>query len=202
MADTKEHVVPSCLYPEEPKVKLLTVPACWDCNNALAKDEEYFHTVLIDRDAWTNSPIAREVWEKRVRPSFKREEWQGLRKLLASNVTPIYLPSPTGFTEIGILTVDRARLERVAEKIVRGLYYHLTRRIIPQTTKMSFYWRPKDWAEDIALQASLINVDPDVFSCRYGIASGESPEGSIWWMLFYRSIMYIVTAEGPVIHNR
>lgn len=190
----REHVVPRCLYPDEPAANLLTVPACRDCNNAFARDEEYFRLFLTAH--WIPSPAARTVWEQKVRPSFERG-WDGLRKLAVANMRDFYLPSGTGFVRTGLLKGDAARMDRVAEKIVRALYYHVTGKVMPPEAKMNFHWRPRDWLPEAARRGRLITIDPAVFLCRYAIASRGPAEMSIWWMLFYQSLMYVVTARAP-----
>lgn len=195
-ATTREHVVPRCLYPDPPAHKLLTVPACRDCNNALTKDEEYFRTVLAS--AWIESDAARKVAEQKVHPSFNRPERDGLRKLLLANSRDIYLPSNHGFVLTAILKADGARMDRVAEKIVRGLYYHETKKkkVMPPDAKMQFSWQPKEWLPDLALSGPWGDVDPKVFLYHYVITPDHSR--SIWWMVFYKSFMYVVVAEAPV----
>jgi hypothetical protein len=194
-ATTKEHVVPRCLYPDKPGVKLLTVPACRNCNNPLAKDEEYFRLFLTA--AWTENPVAETVWEQKVRRSFERG-WDGLRKLAVANMRDFYLPSRTGFVRTGLLKGDAARMDRVAEKIVRALYYHVTGKVMPPEAKMNLYWQPRSWLPDRPLATRLITVDPAVFSCHYAIGSRGSAEISAWWMVFYRSFMYVVMAKAPI----
>ena len=189
---TREHVVPRCLYPDKPAVNLLTVPACRYCNNALARDEEYFRLFLTAH--WIPSQVARTVWDQRVRPSFERG-WDGLRKLAVANMRDFYLPSRTGFVRTGLLKGDAERMDRVAEKVVRGLYYHVTGAAMPPESKMDFHWRPQYWLPEWAARGGLITVDPAVFMCRYALASRGPEEASIWWMLFYESLMYVVTAR-------
>jgi hypothetical protein len=108
-----------------------------------------------------------------------------------------YLPSGTGFVRTGLLKGDAARMDRVAEKIVRALYYHVTGKVMPPEAKMNFHWRPRDWLPEAARRGRLITIDPAVFLCRYAIASRGPAEMSIWWMLFYQSLMYVVTARAP-----
>ena len=192
-ADTREHVVPRCFYPIKPNAPLVTVPACRSCNEALSKDEEYLRAVMVA--SASSSRAAQVVWQQKVAPSFQRDTWDGLRKQLASGMREVFLPGPGGYLPHGLVKLDGARMDKVAEKIVRGLYCHVTGRIMPQDAEMRLHWRPKDWLPEFALRAELINIDPDVFSCRYKIAAG-SPRGiSIWWMLFYRTILYVVTAR-------
>jgi hypothetical protein len=191
--DTSEHVVPRCLYPDKPSAVLITVPACGECNNALAKDEEYFRTLLTT--SWIQNPVATAVWEGKTRRSLNREH-DGLRKLLLANMRDFYLPSSAGLVRTGLVKADTTRMDRVAEKIVRALHYHVTTRIMSPSTTMRFHWQPDDWLKEMALRANLVNIDPDVFSCRYAIATEGSREVSIWWMLFYRSFMYVVSAHS------
>ena len=192
-ADTDEHVVPRCFYPLRPNAQLVTVPACRSCNEASSKDEEYLRAVMVA--SAMNSRPAQTVWYQKVAPSLRRDQHDGLRKLFASRMKEVFLPAPGGYLPHGLVKLDGARMDRVAEKIVRGLYRHVTDGIMPNDAEMRFHWRPKDWLPEFALHAELINIDPDVFSCRYKIAAGSPGGISIWWMLFYRTILYVVTAR-------
>lgn len=194
-ANSREHVVPKGLYPPKPEAQLLTVPSCRDCNNSAAMDEEYFRLVLCA--SWINSPKAKAVWDEKARPSLDREEYDGLRKAVVADLRELYLPvSGGGFAAAGIYKGNVERMDRVAEKIVRGLYFHVTGRRLLDEARFRFHWQPKDWLRDMALRAQLINVDPDIFSCRYAITSDPKDEVSIWWMLFYKSFMYVVTVDA------
>ena len=199
--NTKEHVVPRCFYPLRPNAQLVTVPACRSCNEQLSPDEEYLRTVLTSSNVRNRSAYA--VWQQKVMPWLEREEFDGLRTSLVANMRDVYLPSPGGFMRSGLLKLDAARMDRVAEKIVRGMYYHITGNAMPLTTTMKLYWQPKNWPpHEITLSWQRIDVDPDVFSCCYAMGTKASTEFSIWWMVFYRSFVYVVTvlnkASSPV----
>src|SRR3972149_5851606 len=119
--NTKEHVVPRCFYPLRPNAQLVTVPACRSCNEQLSPDEEYLRTVLTSSNVRNRSAYA--VWQQKVRPWLEREEFDGLRTSLVGNMRDVYLPSPGGFMRAGLLKLDAARMDSVAGKIVRGMYY-------------------------------------------------------------------------------
>lgn len=78
-------------------------------------------------------------------------------------------------------------MDRVAEEIVRGLYFYLKQRPMAAEASMRFYRQPREWLQDYALRAPLITIGSDVFSCSYVISARESRELSIWWMLFYNT---------------
>jgi hypothetical protein len=193
-ATSRDHVVPSCFFPSGSTARRIKVPACHEHNNLLAEDEEYFRTILT-AGIWNPSPVVRDVIDQRVKPSFQSGNPQILRTL-QSATKDFYLPTPNGFVRSGILTLDDERMDRVAEKIVRGLHFHLTRRLMPAEVKWSFHWQPKDALMDLAMKGRVINVDPEVFTCRYQMTQ-EPPFASIWWMGFYRKLLYVVTAIEP-----
>jgi hypothetical protein len=158
-------------------------------------DEEYFRFVLAA--SWINNPKAKAVWDEKVRPSLDREEFDGLRKAVVADLRDLYVRLPGGGSALtGIYKANAARMDRVAEKIVRALYFHVTGRTLQDEARLRYHWQPKDWLRDLALRAQLINVDPDIFSCRYAITADPEHEVSIWWMRFYKSFMYVVSVDA------
>ena len=43
---TRDHVPPSCLFPPEDRINLITVPACAECHESFKLDDEYFRVTL------------------------------------------------------------------------------------------------------------------------------------------------------------
>ena len=84
-------------------------------------------------------------------------------------------------------------MDRVAEKIVRALYFWKTNKVL-DSASMRFHWQPKDWLKSYTntlLAMDLVNVDPKVFSCRFKIAAKEA----LFCMMFYRAYFYVVTVN-------
>ncbi len=193
-ATTKEHVIPNGLYPKSSNARRITIPACRSCNNGISQDEEYFRTILATMQ-WAPSPAVEEVLTQRVVPSF-REDNTKLRRGLLGAMESILVETDRGLVETGRIQIDAARMDKVAEKIVRGLYYHLRHEPMSESISFSHYWMPREPLAEEALQGGLISVDPEVFSCRYRVTSGH-PHASLWWLLFYRNVLHVVSAVEP-----
>lgn len=135
-ASTREHVIPRAPVPEPRPSNLPTVPACVPCNQGFSKDEEY----LRDRLAvvMTGSNYAGpDLWEIAWR-SMQRREAKGKKFGLFKDIRQ--LASPV-FTEEGpsdlAVVIRKDRANRVIEKMVRALFYHLVGRRLEDT---SFEW--------------------------------------------------------------
>jgi hypothetical protein len=70
-ADTVDHVIPRCLYPESTGslAQRLTVPACEACNKSWSDDEAHFRTIMTL--AGEANAVATELWAGKVARSFR-----------------------------------------------------------------------------------------------------------------------------------
>src|SRR5688572_2117292 len=164
-ATSRDHVVPNCLFPRTSNARRIKVPVCDAHNNSLAEDEEYFRAVLLS-GIWDPSPAVQELIETKLLTSFQKGNSR-LRRTLLLTMKDVYLPTSNGFASSGLLKMDATRMDRVAEKIVRGMNFHVTKRTMPRGTKMTFYWSPKASLIEEAMKGSLVNLDPEIFTCRY-----------------------------------
>src|SRR5258706_567449 len=57
---TDDHVPPKNLFPDD-FADLIEVPACFECNNGFAKDDEYFRTMLVFREDVREHPAAADA---------------------------------------------------------------------------------------------------------------------------------------------
>jgi hypothetical protein len=128
-ADSRDHVIPTCLFVPPLPGNLLTLPAHHRCHNQL--QEEYFRNIV----AWLGSDssnTANLLWEGKVARSLQRN--RPLRdSLRASLLKKVNLLSPGGIwlgTAPGI-RFDRDRFYPALEKILRGLYRHHAGRYLP-----------------------------------------------------------------------
>lgn len=65
-AKTRDHVPPKCIFPDDRRINLRTVPACEICNSKTKKDDEYFRMVLAT--AANDSNAAGSVLKKKIFP--------------------------------------------------------------------------------------------------------------------------------------
>ncbi len=195
-ATTKDHIVPRNLYPKRTQAQLLTLPCCDTCNQGLSKDEEYFRLVMLAD--WNINEVGRRVFEESVVPSLHKG-FEGLRMRALSESRPISLPVGGSFVDTGLWSLDSNRLNRVAEKIVRGLYFRMSGQPMAPDMKFQFQLRPDDELRELILKTPWhprpVVIDPEIFIARHRIARNESgQEASGWLLIFYRCVPYFVVA--------
>jgi hypothetical protein len=127
-ATTRDHVPPKFLFAEPRPNTLITVPACDVCNGStIALDEEYFVGLLNWGDA-SQTPEGKRLWQTKLDRAYTRVRQDGTRMGLARVFAPairhIIVAGPDGGVEQRMaMAVDFPRVEKVIEKIVRGLYW-------------------------------------------------------------------------------
>ena len=125
---TRDHVPPRNLFPEPRPSDLITVPCCRSCNESASMDDEFFRNIVTGRIESSGHPEAQRVFESVVR-SFQRPEARGLTKRFLNNLLEgdmyteggVYVGQGVGY-RFGETEGDR--LDSVAARIVRGLYFH------------------------------------------------------------------------------
>jgi hypothetical protein len=187
-ADMRDHVLFDCLFVPPRPSNLLTLPARYRCQNKL--QEEYFRNIAAGLGLDT-SHTAHTLWEDKVYRSLQRN--RPLRdSLRASLLRKVNLVSSGGIwlgTAPGI-RIDRDRFYPALEKIIRGLYrYHMGRYLSANTI---FNWAINEPLQGERLKIFQLAIPgisyPDVFECRFGVASDDKTEMSIWWLRFYQEL--------------
>lgn len=187
-ATTKDHVPPKLLF-AKPRPKLITVPACRACNISASIDDEYFRAGLVFEGVQTENSDALLV-ETDVIRSLKRFEARGFRNAVISNMREVECISPSGIYlgnahELGI---DPRRLNRVIERITRGLFFHHTGRRLPLDCRVSAFTSRLLSQSKIATILSLIGdldstvytVGNQTFCYRFSLARDQ--ENSSFWV--------------------
>src|SRR5580700_145499 len=111
----------------------ICVPACSACNGKFSKDEEYaIHTITMDYRCQEN-PHAVDVFNQRCVPGFVKYKGK-LAKIMGKGGKTVAIKTRGGAIreDHKAITIDPLRIERVVEKIVRGLHYHEYGRPVPQ----------------------------------------------------------------------
>ena len=201
--NTDDHIPPKTLFPKGTRANLITVPSCYQCNQQMSLDDQYFATVLTARR--NDHPTQSTVWEQKVLPQLQNEEFDGLRKMLLARTRPIWLPAGDGFVQTGILNLNMDRVNGVLRKIVRGLYYHHRGVPLPTGDAVFLYLDPKDGLPELANWARThVVVDPDVFEYRCALPGPESSLSGLsgWLLRFYRRTIAVGITMPPDLASR
>lgn len=188
-----EHVVPKSLFHK--KKDLLTLPAHKACNNSYALDDEYFRLCMTVA-AIPGNPTAKKVWEGPVMRGFHRPEMPGLKWATLKSLHPIDVHSPAGiYLGTGeAMLQDAPRIQRVVNRITRGLYATRTGKILPLDWPVSSDLIDPAAAKPFFDQLyerdlRLARVGDGAF--HYGWAHlEESTREGFFWMIFYETVHF------------
>ncbi|MDE2137025.1 MAG: hypothetical protein KGJ68_06275 [Gammaproteobacteria bacterium] len=189
-----------------PLSELIAVPSCWRCNDKFARDDELLRDVLVSATLHVDMPELAAPRAAMTR-SLARKQFAGPIKRMIGRKTRTYAPlggSPV-LQPAWALPVDRARLERVLQRIVRGLFFHETGRRIPSdylitaadqnlVNSAPTYDRPF-FANIIAsaLEGEQRAVGGRRFGYCYRVLR-DDPLGSVWLLSFLGQLVFLCTA--------
>ncbi len=204
---TDDHLPPRNIFPKpQPNdVNLITVPACSKCNGGSSRDDEEFKLYISLKSGMEKSHC------RKLHDSTKKtiQHNSRLKNQLLENSTNLYLPNPETklHEEVVVTQFEPKPILRVAERIIRGLYFkHFGQPLVSQAK--CHIWlndmiTPDNKAdllgfiEDMKISGTLVSVGTnDEFAYLY---SGTECEFSTAWMLTFNKETYIfgLTEKQP-----
>src|SRR5271154_5448215 len=111
VAQGVDHVPPECLFQRPLPGDMVTVPSCAKCNKRFGLDDEYFRDALALSTYESANPPARAILER------SRDGWAQHQSTIAERVK--------------LLPIDMKRIGRTAERVIHGLHFHHTGRVLP-----------------------------------------------------------------------
>lgn len=195
-ADTEDHVVAEGFFEKAPDAGYIKVPACYACNNSLSRDEEYF-LVAILAEATAQSQTANRVLDRLAEDHRSgRRRRSGLAVALLEKVRPTDVYSPGGiYLGTGhAVELDTTRVNRVLEKIVRGLFFHRFGRPLPLDATVYVEIKPElDRMQSPVIAAALSQAPSflgDVFMYRF-FSPADGKDATSWALGFYDAVLAI-----------
>jgi len=157
---------------------------------------------MIDRNS---HPVSERVLTNSVIRSLERssravaELFRGYRLLPRTTPSGIVTEVSPGFQ------IHLGRINRVIEKIVRGIYYYKSGSKLPAEYGVGVYEGNGFW-EDEQTQALITAMSPiehqgdDVFTCRY-VRDNADPNRIAWLLSFYGRIGFFALTERIVVQE-
>lgn len=180
---------------------MVTVPSCHTCNTAFARDEEYVRNWIACAFRGDRSSVGYQVLSTQVMKSVTRGEARMLKMLTKNmHLEDVYSEGGVYLGRAPLLTIDRPRFLRVVEKTTRGLFFHETGRCLSSDAYVQVVISPNSKlikSNQVQFLASMPQKGnhPEVF--RYKVAFvNDDPDGSVWLMQFYESIMFLSVTYG------
>ncbi len=178
---TKEHIPPKSIFLKPRPQNTITVFSCKRCNQDTKLDDEYFR-FWVTAGAHPDSKLNALWKEKVVGSSFKRspallKKIQKDHKKLLANHAKIPLKTYDGEIVTGELLdrcykFDMDRIEKIACKIVKGLYFHHFSKPFPHNVEFTVSDAP-----------IVLDILKNVIIRRKGQVGGGDGE-FIYWFKF------------------
>jgi hypothetical protein len=201
---TDDHVPPRNLFPPPRPNNLLVVPSCLKCNQGASLDDEYFRLTLTFRDDTYEHPAVQRLLpsvlrslQKPKKLKFSRAFLRSVAKVDVNTKAGIYIGRRSAYN------VDLTRLDRVAARIAKGLFYHERGSRLPNGYEMISYNESgmAHVSEEIALniqQRILVPlwsapervIGPNIFSYRFRFVESD-PNLSAWLLTFFKTVGFI-----------
>jgi hypothetical protein len=177
----------------------LTVPACEPCNATTKLDDEYL-LQFMSGGSHTEESVA--VWAKKVVAKFADfpATQAGLRDQL--DHIPVSIPE-LGRVPVPVIKASTVRLQRVVRKLVFGLHWFHTGRLLDPSTPIEYFglnlfqleafMKSPDSMAVFERAAVGIYRDAQVirtFFYKVGFADGLS----IWYFIFFGNNMVVAVA--------
>ena len=209
-----DHIPPKTIFPQPiPNgVELVTVPCCKRCNGRASQDDKYFAAILSSSLAAQKRPEGIAVWERLVRGATWYREEKGFWKGIQQNIEIRERRSPGGILleALPAHTNYQPRFQRVLDRIVRGFFFKLRGRRVPDDFAVVVNESPKAafWEENQDLKHALVAngcLQPmeGVFSL-WSTAEQRRPDITAWYMIFLEAADFLcwttpkVEWKGPL----
>jgi hypothetical protein len=192
-ASSREHVPPLSFFPTGKRTGLITVPSCYDHNEALSALDEQFRFYV---QACCDSAAAMEVFDSKTLRGLERPEAAKLVQKLFKGSRPILVDGQ----ETRVLEVNPLEQKLFFEKIIRALYFHILGMPAPDEVTIvspNFMIAGLDYAAlgkkllPYILHAGAIEppvAQPDIFRFRYYRYVNKSREAFVVRCIFYDSV--------------
>lgn len=196
---TADHIPPRGIFGEKPDYQLITVPSCGKCNWGTSKDDEYFKLLAVEKDA-SQTPVAESVIDSTVR-AMSRKDRPAFGHMVRSKMSFGNVVTEGGI-HLGpnhIIKLDQGRILKTVGKTVRGLFFHINERplpehygvwcrLIPDARKLFLENATASEEFEGLLEAMkekmLVTVGPNVFAYKYG-EDHQDPNTTYFLLRFY-----------------
>ena len=187
---TKDHIPPRNIFPKPRPNNLITVPCCEACRVGWSKDDEYFRLSVLASHRVQHHPLAQKAFES-IRSSLRRPSAWKFAQQVHDSLDEVELHSPAGLYlgRQGVMALSRPRVERVCERITRGLFF--LEMGVPVPDSYSVYGTPKEYGfRKLISVVPKGNFEPwkvvgnECFRYTYA-KTQEDPNCSMWLGVFY-----------------
>ena len=195
--------MPRALFNKEDRGNIITLPAHRSCNNSFAQDDEYFRLCMTAAAAPV-SPQASKLWYGPVMRGYHRPDYPGLKLDTLKNLVPVDVHTEGGiYLGTGeAMLQDAARLQRVVQRIARGLYCRRTGKVLPPAWPVSSDMINGRNAEPFVEHFSVTFFEFGNGTFLYGWKHLEADDREgLYWLIFYGGAVHFWVYTGTEIRS-
>lgn len=178
-ATTREHVPPRAIFSKPRPSDLITVPACFECNNDSSKTDERFK-VHLGMHTWRDEQVLRTL-----------DHNASLRRDVSSRIklTKVFNSRNEILGEASLCLWDSEAHSTTIEKCIKGLYFHHYGEILCSSAKIKTHFFHSLTAELMNISESWANncIANGDFVYKFTSASNENTHMSVWLFQFFGS---------------
>lgn len=193
LGTTRDHIPSKNLFPDTREIDFITVPSCYECNNSLSKDEEFFRNMMCNLSL-DLSESSKKLFEGKITRSIKRNPSLALK--LFESMALVDMPTKDGLglekkTKITISVEDKKRINNVLTKYAKGLFYFHHKTPLPESFKLKIVWMSdQKIIPEIVKSIKITRQFNDVFA--YGHANVLGTKNTVWLIGFYKAFVVLI----------
>jgi hypothetical protein len=196
----EDHLPPKCLFPRQYRSRLISVPICRECHDKRDKDDEYFRDYIT---LWCGKNVPNQLHEKRER-SWDKSPAHMIGTM--RHRTRVWVELPSGLSmPTSAFKAEMNRINPVLESIVKGYYFSLRGRRIPESDCLIALTKAP-FIEEITNPEARFwlnkTVPHEVVPGLFGFSGCCFNDGHInktnWFLEFFKVVQFFVQFQWEV----
>lgn len=199
---TRDHVPPQSFFPKPRPSNLITVPCCETCRSEQSKDDEYFRLTIVSSSGVSDKQHARSVMDSVCR-SLRKPQKVGFARYINESLFEADVHSDAGIFlgRGGGIKIEKKRFDRVAERIIRGLFYHEFGLPLPPNYEVTNCFSQTGFEDAGKFLSGTKFAEPrsigeGVFWYTYAM-TGEDPYSGVWLQVYYEGLEFLGFTTDP-----
>ncbi len=198
-----DHVPPQCLFQRPLPEDLVRVPSCIACNKRFGLDDEYFRDSLALSTFEAADPPELKTLHEAVRRSLMRKKFRPPARGILERSQDGWAQRQSPIVErVKLLPIDMKRIAKTAERVVHGMHFHHTGRVLPPgyEPKVIHGGRiPTIARSDLPFferlfaplgQAQWQSIGGRAFGYAFAPAT-DDPDATLWFLSFFGRLTFL-----------
>jgi len=134
---TEDHIPPQCIFPKPRTTSLIKVDCCEPCRKGWSKDDEEFRRFVWSAEGAEKHPSFDKAVDSII-SSITRPESKYYKNKVMNSLEDVEAYSESGIF-LGVKPATKLewhRIERVLERIVKGLFFRKNKQLIPSNHEL------------------------------------------------------------------